>query len=253
MRAPVEPERGHRDALDLFSALANYAAVAIEQARLNERLLKETRRRERLQRYHSPSVVDRILQTGDEAEVPFVAQERDLTVLFADIVGFTGLAEGMSSAQIAQLLNTFLGCMSNIIFEQEGTLDKFVGDAVMAVFGAPLDQPDHALRAVRTAQQMRAAIGRLNEGREQPIELRIAINSGIALAGDMGSPKRREYTVLGDVVNTASRLEAITPPGQIFISRATFDRLDGRIPARSRGNVSLRGRVAEVEVFEVSD
>jgi adenylate cyclase len=239
--------------LDLFTALANYAAVAIEQARLHERLLEETRRRERLQRYHSPSVVDRILQTGDEADAPFIAQERDLTVLFADIVGFTGLAEAMSSAQISQLLNTYLGCMTNIIFQQEGTLDKFIGDAVMAVFGAPLDQADHALRAVRAAQQMREAVGGLNVGRESPIELRIAINSGMALAGDMGSPKRREYTVLGDVVNTASRLQAITPPGGILISRATFDRLNGRLAARSRGTVSLRGRVAEVEIFEVPD
>jgi class 3 adenylate cyclase len=159
----------------------------------------------------------------------------------------------MSSAQISQLLNTYLGCMTNIIFQQEGTLDKFIGDAVMAVFGAPLDQADHALRAVRAAQQMREAVGGLNVGRESPIELRIAINSGMALAGDMGSPKRREYTVLGDVVNTASRLQAITPPGGILISRATFDRLNGRLAARSRGTVSLRGRVAEVEIFEVPD
>ena len=237
--------------LDLFTALSNYTAVAIEQARLNIRLLEETRRRERLQRYHSPSVVDRILQTGDEAEAPFIAQERDLTVLFADIVGFTGLAEGMSPAHVAHLLNTYLGCMTDVIFEQDGTLDKFVGDAVMAVFGAPLDQPDHALRAVRAAQQMRLAVHRLNQGRERPIELRIAINSGLALAGDMGSPKRREYTVLGDVVNIAARLEAIATPGETLISGATFERLNGHIAARKRGPVTLRGRAGEIEIYEV--
>lgn len=237
--------------LDLFTALSNYAAVAIEQARLGSRLLEETRRRERLQRYHSPGVVGRILESGDDADAPFIAQERELTVLFADIVGFTRLAEGMPPAQVAQLLNTYLGCMSDVIFEHEGTLDKFIGDAILAVFGAPLDQPDHALRAVRTARQMRQTLARLNEDRDCPIQMRVAINSGVALAGDMGSPKRREYTVLGDVVNTASRLEKLATPGQIIISKATFDRLNGEIEARSCGCVELRGRTAQVEIFEV--
>src|SRR5262249_43174661 len=168
--------------LDLFTALSNYAAVAIEQARLNARLLEETRRRERLQRYHSPNVVTRILEGGEDADAPFIAQERDVTVLFADIVGFTTMAEGQPPGAGAQLLNTYLGVMSDIVFEHEGTLDKFIGDAVMAVFGAPLEQADHALRAVRAAQQMRAALERLNDGREVPIRMRIALNSGAALA-----------------------------------------------------------------------
>jgi adenylate cyclase len=239
--------------LDLFTAISNYAAVAIEQARLAARLLEETRRRERLQRYHSPAVVDRILESGDEAEAPFIAQERDVTVLFADIVGFTGLAEGLRPAEVAQLLNTYLGCMSDVIFDYEGTLDKFIGDAILVVFGAPLDQPDHAVRAVRTAQQMRRAVGRLNALRERPLEIRIAIHSGLALAGDMGSPTRREYTVLGDVVNTASRLESIIGPGEIVISRATYERLNGQVEARSRGSIGLRGRIAEVEIFDVDE
>src|SRR6185295_9942805 len=174
------------------------------------------RRRERLQRYHSPSVVSRILEGGDDADAPFIAQERDLTVLFADIVGFTAMAEGMPPPQVAQLLNTYLGVMSDIVFEHEGTLDKFIGDAVMAVFGAPLEQPDHALRAVRTAQDMRRALSRLNANRASPIRMRISVHSGAALAGDMGSPKRREYTVLGDVVNTASRLEKLDGPDEII-------------------------------------
>jgi adenylate cyclase len=239
--------------LDLFTALSNYAAVAIEQARLAARLLEETRRRERLQRYHSPAVVNRILESGDEAEAPFIAQERDLTVLFADIVGFTSLAEGLHPAEVARLLNAYLGSMSDVIFVHEGTLDKFIGDAILAVFGAPLDQPDHAVRAVRTAQQMRKVLRRLNEERARPIEIRIAINSGLALAGDMGSPTRREYTVLGDVVNAASRLQSVAGPGEIIISRATFERLNGQVEAHSRGSVGLRGRVAEIEIFQVDE
>jgi adenylate cyclase len=239
--------------LDLFTALSNYAAVAIEQARLTGRLQEETRRRERLQRYHSPAVVNRILEGSDEAEAPFIAQERDLSVLFADIVGFTTLAEGLQPAEVARLLNSYLGSMSDVIFVHEGTLDKFIGDAILAVFGAPLDQPDHALRAVQTAQQMRKVLRRLNQEKGRPLEIRISINSGLALAGDMGSPTRREYTVLGDVVNTASRLQSVAGPGEIIISRATFDRLNGQVAAQSRGRVGLRGRVAEVEIFQVAE
>jgi len=240
------------DDLDVFTALSNYAAVAIEQARVAQQLLQETWRRERLQRYHSPDVINRILQ-GSDAGQDFITQERDVTVMFCDIVGFTTLCEQSEPAAIGTLLNTFFAQMADVIFEHEGTLDKFIGDAILAVFGAPLDQPDHALRAVRTARQMRQALARLNEDRDCPIEMRIAINSGIALAGDMGSPKRREYTVLGDVVNTASRLEKLAGPDEIIISGATFERLDGLVPARSRGKVGLRGRVAEVDIFEVID
>jgi len=239
--------------LDLFTAMSNYAAVAIEQARLGARLLEETRRRERLQRYHSPSVVSRIIDGGEDADAPFITQERDLTVLFADIVGFTSIAERLLPGQVAQLLNSYLGVMTDIVFEHEGTLDKFIGDAVMAVFGAPLDQPDHPIRAVRAARDMRAALSRLNERRASAITMRIGIHSGTALAGDIGSRKRREYTVLGDVVNTASRLEKVAEPGQIIVSGATFERLGGQIPGRSRGSIGLRGRSAAVEIVEILD
>jgi adenylate cyclase len=239
--------------LHLFTALSDYAAIAIEQARLAGRVLEETRRRERLQRYHSPAVIDRILSEA-EANVPLPAQERDLSVLFVDIVGFTAMSESMEPNDVARVLNRFLARMADVIFEHEGTLDKFIGDAILAVFGAPLDQPDHALRAVRAAQGMRAALGQLNlEQPEHSLEIRIAINSGIATAGDIGSPKRREYTVLGDVVNSCSRMQStVCQPGQIVISRATLDALNGAIATRSVGSFKLRGRQAEVELFELA-
>jgi adenylate cyclase len=241
--------------LDLFTALSNYAAVAIEQARLNARVLEEQRRRERLQRYHSPAVVSRILQTGSEADAPFLAQDRDLTVMFSDIVGFTTMSEGMPPQQIAVLLNSFFARMTDIIFEHDGTLDKFIGDAILAVFGAPLDQPDHPLRAVQCARAMRRALRAFNEEHAgPPLSVRMAVHSGIAMAGDIGSPRRRDYTVLGDVVNTASRIESsVAKPGQILITRQTYERLDGAVPARSLGMYSLRGRERQVEVFEVEE
>jgi len=239
--------------LDLFTAFSNYAAVAIAQARLAARVLEETRRRERLQRYHSPAVVDRILKSGAEADAPLIAHERDLTVLFADLVGFTTMAEAMQPQQVAVLLNAFFTRMADAIFQHDGTLDKFIGDAVLAIFGAPMDLPNHALNAVQSAQSMRRALRALNEERpEAQLRMRVAIHTGMALVGDIGSPKRREYSVLGDVVNTAARIEeAVAGAGQIVISRATYDRLNGQIPAVSLGAIALRGRSEAVEMFEI--
>ena len=238
--------------LELLVAFSNYAAVAIEQARLADRLLEETRRGERLGRYHSPAVVARILQEAD-ADAPLVAQEREISVLFADIVGFTAMAEQMAPQQVAILLNNCFARMTDIVFDHEGTLDKYIGDCLLAVFGAPLDQPDHAVRAVKTAQAIGRELDKLNqEGNLPPLKLRMAINSGVALAGDIGSPRRREYTVLGDVVNTASRLESeVATPGQIVIGKATHDRLTPDIKVRSLGQFTVSGRKDAVEVFEV--
>ena len=238
--------------LELLTALTNYAAVAIEQARLTARLTEETRRRERLGRYHSPAVVARIVEDTHDGDTAFLAQERDITVLFADIVGFTSLAEHMPPQQVATLLNRYFGRMTDIVFEHEGTLDKFIGDALLAVFGAPLDQPDHAARGIAAAQAMQREVRRLNaETKGPPLEVRMALNSGMALAGDIGSSSRRDYTVLGDVVNTASRIEgSVAQPGQIVITRATFDRAP-TVTVRPLGMSSLRGRREQIELFEV--
>ncbi len=237
--------------LEVFTALANYAAVAIAQARLAEQLREESRRRERLARYHSPAVLERVLaREGEEGELR--AQERDLTVLFADIVGFTTLAEHLTPTDVSTLLNKFFSRMTEVIFELEGTVDKFMGDAILAVFGAPLDQPDHASRAVRAAQAMRRAVAALNaEGALPHLRVRYAIHTGVAITGDVGSARRREYTVIGDVVNTASRIEGFVQPDQIVITRATYDRLEPPLEARSLGVVPIRGRTGQVGIFSV--
>jgi adenylate cyclase len=237
--------------LDLFTTVSNYAAVAIEQARLAARLLEETRRRERLQRYHSPAVAERIVkQQEGEGDATLEAQEREVTVLFADLVGFTTMSERLPPADVAALLNSFFTAMTTAIFEREGTLDKFIGDAVLAVFGAPLDQPDHARRAVKTARAMRDALERVNQGLSEPLQMRIALNSGTALVGDFGAPMRREFTVLGDVVNTAARVQAqVCAPGQILITEATRQLAGDAIAARPMGCVHVKGRSAAVTVY----
>jgi adenylate cyclase len=240
--------------LDAFTALTNAAAIAIEQARLSNQLLEETRRRERLQRYHSPSVVSRIIH-APEADQGLGAQERDVTVMFCDLVGFTAMCENIAPAQAAALLNAFLTRMTDVVFEHEGTLDKFLGDALLAVFGAPFDQPAHPLRAVEAAIEMRRALADMNAKTEGPkLQMRVAINTGIALTGDIGSPRRREFTVLGDVVNTASRIEdEVAGAGEIVISGATYERVRDKVKARPIPPRILRGRSTPLEMYAIED
>lgn len=238
--------------LDAFTALTNAAAVAIEQARLSTQLIEERSRRERLSRYHSPAVVSRILHGEDSG---MQAQEREVTVMFCDIVGFTTLCEPLAPAEAAAVLNAFLTLMTDQVFAHDGTLDKFLGDALLAVFGAPFEDQDHALKAVKAAIAMRKALEKQNAQQEgQPLRMRIAIATGMALTGDIGSPRRREFTVLGDVVNTASRIEdEVAGPGEIAISAATYEKVKGKFNMKSYGSKTLRGRVGSLEVYSVQD
>jgi adenylate cyclase len=241
--------------LDMLTALANYAAVAVERARLNQKIVAEEKKRERLGRYLSPQVASRIIAFTDAQGAEFgVPEVREVTVLFADIVGFTTMSEKMSPAAVALLLNDYLSRMTEVIFRYEGTLDKYIGDAIMAVFGAPLDMPDHAERAIRTALEMQERLGEWNsEHKEGPsLRIRIGINSGKALAGEIGSINKKEYTVLGDTVNTASRLESgVAKPGSVVIGENTHGIVEGQFECRSLGSFSLKGKEREVCVYEV--
>ena len=239
--------------LEILVSLSNYAAVAIERSLLADRLLAEQRNRERLERYHSPAVVDRI--SAQAIDGGFEATERQVTVLFADLVGFTSIAETMPAGEVARLLNDFFADMTEVIFTHDGTLDKFMGDGLLAVFGAPLPQADHAARAVAAAIEMQRRLRRrAAPGTHPALTMRIGLSSGPVVAGDIGSPKRREYTVLGDTVNTAARLESsVAQPGQIVLTRVTLDRVVDTISARSLGMIELRGRRQAVEVFAIVD
>jgi len=202
--------------LDLLTALSNYAAVAIERARLNENIRRERQARDRLSRYHSPAVIEAVLSdSGDDRATVTV---RETSILFADIVGFTARCETLPPEDVAAFLNQFFSLAADVIFKHGGTLDKFIGDAVMAFFGAPLPQDDHAERAVRSALELLAALDEWNTGREAAgddrIEVRVAVNSGPVVVGDIGSATRVDYTVLGNTVNVTSRLEEhVAEPG----------------------------------------
>ena len=238
--------------LDAFTALATYASIGIEQARRSEQLLREARRRERLQRYHSHSVIERILTAGDEADTQFLAQERDVSILFCDIVSFTTICEHLAPNDIVSMLNGFFSKMCDVIFEFEGTLDKFIGDELMVVYNAPFEQPDHAVRAARTALGMRKALEAFNDEQPAiPLEVRISISSGPAMVGDIGTTRRRDFTVLGDVVNMAARIKGNAAPGQIVVSGETARLLPPELATSRVGTFPVRGRIAEVEVFRL--
>jgi adenylate cyclase len=241
--------------LDLLTALGGYAAVGIQQADLRAAVEAERIAKSRLERYHSPSVVDRIVRGGatDEA-FRLDVRELEATVLFADLVGFTTMSESMAPRDVATLLNAYFSTMTDVVFAHEGTLDKFIGDCIMAIFGAPISSEDHALRAVRAALEMRVALQDFNASRPggTPLNFRIGINTGSVVAGDIGSLRRMEYSVLGSTVNAAARLQTeVAEPGQIVIGEGTRQHLGGAFECRKIGDVKVKGLRAPLPCYEV--
>jgi adenylate cyclase len=160
----------------------------------------------------------------------------------------------MAPSELAQVLNDLFARLTNAIFRFEGTLDKFMGDAVMAIFGAPLSQPDHAERAVGAAVLMQQALEDFNRSspHRKQVSMRVGINSGNVVAGDIGSPKRKDYTVLGDTVNVASRLESsVAKPGQIAIGPLTYEMAKGRYQCKPLEPVQLKGKQDFVQPYLV--
>ena len=174
-------------------------------------------------------------------------------MLFTDIIGFTTLSELKEPLQVSELLNEYFTVMTDEVFRREGTLDKYVGDSIMAVFGAPIAQEDHAERAIETALAMLERLAELNSGRteDERFSIRVGINSGPVIAGDIGSPRRMEYTVLGDTVNVASRLESsVSKPGQVVVGENTYLMTRDRFRWNYLGSVSLKGLSSKYEIYE---
>ncbi len=252
--SPLASVKFGEDDLNLLSSLGNYAAVAIQRARLSEKIKEEADARSKLERYHSPAVINRLLQAQGTSGKNFEAQELECSVLFADIVGFTALSENSPPREVAMFLNEYFSSMTDIIFDYEGTLDKFLGDGLMAVFGAPVPYDDHATRAVKAAIEMVQEVDRFRKDQSLAFELaiRIGINSGRVVAGDIGSPKRIEYTVLGDTVNVASRLEAyVAKQGEIVIGEKTFQLTTNQFKTKLLGEIDLKGRSSKMKTYQV--
>jgi len=204
-------------------------------------------------RYVAREVVEEILK--DPENLVLSGERRQVTVLFCDVRGFTPMSERLAPEEVVLLLNDFYNLMIETTFKFDGTLDKFLGDAVMAVFGAPMAHPDHSARAIRTALAMQEGISGLNEKRardgKEAISVGIGVSAGEAVAGTVGTEDRMEYTVIGDSVNLAARLESNAKPGQILISHRTYERVRDLVDARPLGRIRVKGKEEEVEVYEV--
>jgi len=200
--------------------------------------------RDTFSRFLSQQVMEQILSDVDLRSLR--SARRDVTVLFADIRDFTAFAEQHSPEQVVDVLNAYLDVMVQVLFEYQGTLDKFLGDGVLALFGTPLVQPDHPQRAVQVALDIQRAATNLNAQRQrrgQPtLHIGIGINSGEAIVGNIGSEKRMEYTVIGDMVNVAQRLQALARGGEILIGASTLPHVQPLVTVYDTVETQVKGR-----------
>jgi adenylate cyclase len=249
---------GERE-VDFLATIANYAAVAVERIRYAAKAEFERLVRTRLERYHSPALIEEVLRQGAAGADEGIRQLRaaEATVLFADLVGFTAFAEDSPPEHVAEPLNAFLNLSVEAIFAAGGTLDKFIGDCVMAFFGAPMPQADHAQRAVRAAVEIQHGLQAWSAERAAQglpgFAARVALNSGPVVVGDIGSARRVDYTVLGNTVNVAARLEAfVARPGDVVLGPETHRLLAGVIPTEPLGEFRLKGLQQKILAHRVA-
>ena len=249
-----KPYAFSKEELSIFSVVAAEAAISFDNALSHEELARRVIERQALERFLSSAIVERILASPDQIHLG--GENQTATIMFSDIRGFTRMSEHMEPQRVVELLNEFFADMTDLIFESGGTLDKYLGDGLMAVFGAPLAKPDDALRAAKTATEMQRALAALNskwEARGQPsLQMGVGVNTGQVTAGNIGSSKRMDYTVIGDAVNLASRLCSHASGGQILISDSTFHELGAQVPARRLESIRVKGRDTPVEIYEIS-
>jgi adenylate cyclase len=241
------------DDLELVSAVAAQTAIAVENVRAHERLAREEVARANYGRFLPEYVVKQILDNPDSFKLGGVMQT--ITVLFADIRGFTRISEHAAPEKIVQLLNHYFSAMTDIIFAHGGTLDKYLGDGLMVLFGAPTTTPKDAANALSAAVAMQRRMLSINDELRKEgfpeIGIGIGLHTGEVIVGYIGSERRSEYTAIGDAVNTASRLESNAKAGQILISEATAQAARTRYHLTPRDPISVKNREQPVPLFEV--
>jgi adenylate cyclase len=240
--------------LQLLTGFANQAAMAIENSRLTERIREEAVVRAQLGRLLSPNLVEQVV--SGQLEVKKGGELRRATVLFSDIRGFTSMSENTPAPEIVAMLNDYFEIMVDIVFKYEGTLDKFVGDELMCVWGAPVARPDDPIRTVRAAVEMMIALAEFNRTREAegsaPLRIGIGINTGDMVSGYMGSARTMSYTVIGDSVNLGARLCSAAKAGEILISDGTYTCVANQVIAEVRDPISVKGKAKPIPIYNVT-
>jgi class 3 adenylate cyclase/FixJ family two-component response regulator len=240
----------------LLRMLADYAAIAIHNMQLM-RQLQRTKEREKQQirglfeRYVAPTVVEQVLARPGNVQLGGIRQS--VTVLFADVRGFSSFSTSISPEILVELLNQYMRVAAEAVLAQEGTLDKFMGDAVMAFFNAPLRQPDHALRAVRAAWRLCQTVEKLHQHLppEHRLYFGVGVGIGEAVVGNIGTAQMMNYTVIGDSVNQVKRLQEQAKGGQILISRETYYAIQSDVDVRNVGNVLLKGQNQPQPIYQI--
>jgi adenylate cyclase len=238
--------------LVLASAIANLIAIRLRQDALFEQLATERVERAVLERYHSPDVAEAILRQAHDTGAPVNGlEEREVTVLFADIEGSTLLAEALPPSVLAEFLSEYYELTTRVIFAHGGSVNEFVGDSAMAIFGAPVPHADHADRAVKAGLSILTALAAGSEGLlvRFGVRVRIAVSSGRVMVGTVGPANRLKYAVMGDAVNVAARLERLGEPNSLTIGEETLRRLSDPSGFEDLGPIKLRGRDKPVRVY----
>lgn len=204
-------------------------------------------------KYMEPRLVQKLLE-GGQAALRLGGEKKRISILFVDIRGFTTMSEHLEPSEVVGILNEYLNLCADAIFRYQGILDKYIGDAAMALFGALLDDEDHALKAVKTALYMQEKAKELSENLEEKygrsVSFGIGVNTGYAIVGNIGASHRLDYTAIGDAVNTAARLESNAKAGQILISKSTYERVKESIVTEPMGLLKVKGKEEEVEVYQ---
>ena len=243
----------NREDIDLLRTLASQGAVAIENARMADQMKNEELVRANLARYLSPQIVDQIIQ--NDVQVNLGGDRKEVTVLFSDIRNFTSISESMKPEQLVEFLNEYFTEMARIIFANQGSLNKYIGDAIAAVFGSLIPLENSAEPAVKTSVEMMREMVRLNERWKDRygfnMEMGIGVNTGEVFLGNIGSPERMEFTVIGDTVNTASRFSSLAKGRQVLATRTARDHLGPDFQIRQLTSTMVKGKAEEVEVFEI--
>jgi adenylate cyclase len=241
-----------QDDLELLLAVAHQAAVGIERGRLSQLVESERQAKAYLSKYLDNRIVEQISHRGDGQD-PLAPTERVVTVLFSDIVSFTKICEGLPPVQVAEFIREYLTMMTEIVFAQGGTIDKYIGDAIMALFGAPIPSAESGVAAIRAALEMRERIREFR--RPKPggaaLRVRVGINTGLVVVGNIGSTRRMEYTAIGDAVNVAARLQAFARPNEICIDETTFSQTGGAFQVEEIGAIDVRNRAEPVAVYKI--